>query len=271
MSLSSVGADFFVPWGAGSNAALVDARIGVALRERGAAGLVGLRSRADVLAAAHLLMPALRAHRDSDPDGLTVIRDTGQHAHRPGFAGLGHGALLAHTEGTQAPDPPRLILLACLHCGQAGGATVLVDDRAVLGELASLQPAAVTALMAPRAAYFGGAAGRLAPVLERLPTERWRIQLRQDGLAKFSPAVQPYLPALRAVIRRNTATLRLEPGQAVILDNHRVLHGRSSFTGDRLLLRALGEPCPALQLEAGFAPPPDLLSSAGSEAEAARL
>ncbi len=269
MSSSSVRADFFVPWGASSNVAPVDARIGAALRERGAAGLVGLRSRADVLAAAHQLMPALRTHRDSDPDGLTVIRDTGQHAHRPGFAGLGRGALLAHTEGTQAPEPPRLILLACLQCGQAGGATALVDGRALLSELASLQPAAVTALMAPRAAYFGGAAGRLAPVLERLPTGRWRIQLRQDGLAKFSPAVQPYLPALRSVIRRNTVTVQLEPGQAVILDNHRVLHGRSSFTGDRSLLRALGGPSPDLQLEAGFAPPSDLPPSAQSEAEAA--
>ncbi|MBB4928883.1 hypothetical protein FHR34_007980 [Kitasatospora kifunensis] len=31
---------------------------------------------------------SITAHRDSDPDGLTVIRDTGRHADRPGFAGV---------------------------------------------------------------------------------------------------------------------------------------------------------------------------------------
>ncbi|MFE4977674.1 TauD/TfdA family dioxygenase [Kitasatospora sp. NPDC056651] len=40
--------------------------------------------------------------------------------------------------------------------------------------------------------------------------------------------------------------LRLAPGHGVVLDNHRLLHGRTGFSGERLTLRALGDPHPAL-------------------------
>ncbi|MBV6699399.1 TauD/TfdA family dioxygenase [Kitasatospora aureofaciens] len=232
-------------------------RVGASLRERGVAGLTGLASRDEVLAAVQLLMGPLRSHRDSGPDGLTVLRDLGQaFSRRSGFAGLGRAALAPHTEGTQAENPPRLILLACQRGAKAGGQTVLVDGRAVLGELTCLRPGAVEALSAPRAAFFGGADGRFTPVLGQGTDGRWQVRLRQDDLARFSPDVQPHLPALREALRRHTRTILLRPGQAVLIDNHRVLHGRTAFTGERLFLRALGDPHPRLRLAPGFAPLP---------------
>ncbi|MFE7190393.1 TauD/TfdA family dioxygenase [Kitasatospora sp. NPDC057541] len=230
-------------------------RAGAMLREYGLLRLARLGGRDDVLLAAGWLMSSLWQHRDADPDGLTVIRDTGRHAGRAGFAGLGRGALAVHTECAQHPEPPRLLLLACARAGDAGGENLLVDARTVLAELASHSPAAIEALSAERAAYFGGSGGRFAPVLQQLPAGRWQLRLRQDGLARFSPDAEAHLPALRRAIDRSTHRLRLSPGQGVVLDNHRLLHGRTAFSGERLLLRALGEPHPALGLGPGFLQP----------------
>jgi hypothetical protein len=35
----------------------------------------------------------------------------------------------------------------------------------------------------------------------------------------------------------NTVQMQLEPGQILLIDNHRYLHGRSKFQGQRLLYR----------------------------------
>ncbi|MET8540234.1 TauD/TfdA family dioxygenase [Kitasatospora sp. NPDC004799] len=228
---------------------------GAVLREHGMLRLARLGGRDDVLLAASRLMSSLWKHRDADPDSLTVIRDTGRHDGRPGFAGLGREALALHTECAQHPIPPRLLLLACARAGNTGGESLLVDGQAVLADLAVHHPAAIEALSAERAAYFGGSSGLFAPVFRQLPGERWQLRLRQDDLARFSPDAEVHLPALRQAIDRNTRQVRLAPGQGVVLDNHRFLHGRTAFSGERLILRALGEPHPALGLGPAFPAP----------------
>ncbi|MER7771299.1 TauD/TfdA family dioxygenase [Kitasatospora sp. NPDC096140] len=222
------------------------------LREHGMLRLARLGGRDDVLRTAGRLMSSLWQHRDADPDGLTVIRDTGRHDGRTGFAGLGREALALHTECAQHPAPPRLLLLACARAGEAGGESLLVDGRAVLAELAAHRPTVIEAFAADRAAFFGGSSGHFTPVLQQLPGDRWRLRLRQDDFARFSPEADAHLPALRQALDRNTQRLRLAPGQGVVLDNHRVLHGRTAFSGERLILRALGEPHSALGLDPGF-------------------
>ncbi len=102
-------------------------------------------------------------------------------------------------------------------------------------------------------------------MFQRRTDGRWKLRLRQDALARFSPDVQPHLPFLREALHRHTRTVRLCPGQALLVDNHRILHGRHAFTGKRLFLRALGEPHPRLHLNAGFAPPPAHPSGRGKE------
>ncbi|GAA2496117.1 hypothetical protein GCM10023100_47010 [Actinocorallia cavernae] len=245
-------------------------RAAAVLRERGSVRLGRLGGRGDVLGTAGRLMSPLWQHRDADPDGLTVIRDTGRHEGRPGFAGLGRGDLAPHTECAQLLHPPRLLLLACARTADAGGESLLVDGRAVLAELADSHPAALEALSAPRAAYFGGADGHFAPVLESLPHGRWRLRLRQDSLARFSQEADAHLPALRRAVERNTTRLLLADGQGLVLDNHRVLHGRTSFVGERLLLRALGQPDPRLALEPGFPAPWSRPSPADAEVAVGR-
>lgn len=217
-----------------------DGLIAERMRETGLVTVDGLVTREAVLAFARRIMD-ITAHRDSDPDGLTVIRDTGRHAHRPGFAGLGSGELTPHTDGSGLPRPPRLLLLVCAQQAKAGGTPLVADGLAAHQELMARRPDAVAALSEPRTAYFGGADGHLAQVFTAVGDRRVAIRLRWDGLVRWSPLVHPYLPFLRAAIVRHLQPLPLQAGAGYLLDNQRWLHARTAFTGPRRYYRCLGE------------------------------
>ncbi|MEU3096460.1 TauD/TfdA family dioxygenase [Streptomyces sp. NPDC006967] len=112
------------------------------LRARGVATVEGLDTRAKVLAFAQQVM-TLVPHPDSDPDALTTIRDRGAASRRPGLAGLGTGELLAHTERSSLPRPPRLMLLVCQQPAATGGDVLLTDGRALHALLMERAPRAL--------------------------------------------------------------------------------------------------------------------------------
>ncbi|ANP48343.1 hypothetical protein J2Z21_009820 [Streptomyces griseochromogenes] len=227
--------------------------IAAQLRDTGLVTLNGLTTRQAVLVSASQPME-ITPHPHGAPDGLTLIHDTGGHAHCTGFAGLGNGELLAHTERSGTPKPPRLILLVCLQPASTGGETILTDGLDIHARLASQNRAAAIAFSQPRTAYFGTGTGHASQVFTVEADGRISIRLRQDGLARWSPFVQPYLPALRTAIAASQHRLTLQVGQGYLLDNHRWLHARTRFTGDRRLLRALG--APHVVLPNGFTPCP---------------
>jgi len=228
-------------------------RLAVRLRAHGLVTLSDLEERPDVLAVARRVM-MISAHRDSDADGITAVRDLGPSRWTAGSLGLGTGALLPHTDSAQQlPAPPRLLLLACAAPAPVGGTSLLVDGQAVYSTLAAECPDAVEAFRAKRAALFGTGNGRFCPVFDHNDTGRAALALRQDALARFSPAAEAFLPALREAIRRHLVSLDLRVGQAYLLDNHRWLHAREDYQGPRLMLRALGEAVPGLGLQHGFA------------------
>ncbi|WP_328470605.1 TauD/TfdA family dioxygenase [Streptomyces sp. NBC_00448] len=219
------------------------------LRDVGLVTLDGLQSRAAVVALASALM-RIAPHRDSEPDGLTVVQDTGRHTARSGFAGLTNVELAAHTERSGAPAPPRLMLLACGRPAASGGECVLIDGHDVYTDLARHHPDAAEALSDERAGLFGGQNGTFSPVFRHHPSDRISIRLRLDDLALWNPLARRFIPALTAAISRHRQAIRLDTGDAYLLDNHRWLHARTAFTGPRLLYRALGTPF--LAMSEGF-------------------
>ncbi|MGW0708158.1 TauD/TfdA family dioxygenase [Streptomyces sp. NPDC002643] len=227
--------------------------IAAQLRETGLVTLDGLTTRPEILAFASRLM-ALTPHPHGAPDGLTLIHDTGSQARGVGFAGFGNGELQAHTERSGIPTPPRLILLVCLQPASAGGETLLADGRDVHARLVDENREAAVALCQPRTAYFGAGSGHATQVFTVQADGRLSIRLRQDCLARWSPIVRPYLPDLRSAIATSQHRLLLHAGQGCLLDNHRWLHARTRFTGNRQLLRSLGDP--HFALPSGFAPHP---------------
>ncbi|MEU8804764.1 TauD/TfdA family dioxygenase [Spirillospora sp. NPDC048819] len=221
------------------------------LRDVGLVVLEGMASRGEVLALASRVMD-ITAHRDSDPDGLTTIRDTGRHLDRPGFAGFTDKELAPHTERSGIATPPRLMLLVCGRPAGQGGECLLTDARAVHAELVENRREAALALSEPRTTFFGAGDGHAAQVFTAHPAGRVSVRLRLDGLARWSPMVQPHLRDLWEATLQHQLSLRLAAGQGYLLDNTRWLHARQAFTGDRLCWRALGEP--KFELPVGFAP-----------------
>ncbi|MFI5980528.1 TauD/TfdA family dioxygenase [Streptomyces sp. NPDC051555] len=211
------------------------------LQSQGLATIEGLTTRTAVLAFAQRVM-RLAAHRDSDSDELTTIRDIGHRSLQPGLGGLGNGELLTHTERSSEPSPPRLMLLVCHRPATTGGDVILTDGQAIHGYLAKHFPAALEAFALPNTAFYGDGGGHPSQVFTRHPGQRASIRLRQDSLAAFSPLVRGYLPQLRQAIDAVQVRLTLEAGQGYLIDNSRWLHARAAFTGNRVCLRALGTP-----------------------------
>jgi Taurine catabolism dioxygenase TauD, TfdA family len=227
-------------------------RVIAMLREHGLVTFTGITDRTTLANAACALM-SIRPHRDAGPDGVTVITDT--RTRDPGYAAFTDAELIPHTDGTSLPDPPGLLLLACQQPASQGGTTLLADAARITATLAGQHPAALQALSAPRAAYFGAAGGYLGPVCEPAGPGRARIRLRLDDLAMFSADATPVIPLLRAAITQHLHTVQLRAGQGLLVSNTRWLHGRDRYTGPRVMLRILGDPLSGTGIQPGFSVP----------------
>ena len=75
------------------------------------------------------------------------------------------------------------------------------------------------------------------------------LRFRFDDGIQLSASLVDAFPTLRALIYEFARPISLEPGQCYIIDNHRFLHGRTSFTGERELLRTLVYPQATAQVK----------------------
>lgn len=218
------------------------ARSGVAL-------LIGVSAPSQLLSLADALGTVV-PHRDSGPDGVTVIQDRGARA--SGLAGFSRCGLALQTDRSGVEFPPGLVLTACGNEPSAGGESLLADGLAIYDDLAESNPDALEALCSPRSALFGGADGHLTSVFT-MHRGTVSIRLRTDDLARFAPTVTPHLSTLRAAIERHAVALPLRTGEGYVINNHRWLHGRNSFRGNRIFYRVTANPHPGA-VPAGFHP-----------------
>ncbi|MFD0364986.1 TauD/TfdA family dioxygenase [Nocardia sp. GCM10030253] len=195
------------------------------------------------------------AHRDSDDDGVTTLQDRGGLAKKIGYEGFSTGALPPHTDRSGVTEPPALLLVVCGRKSSSGGECVAIDGCGVYADLAMNDPEAAHALAMPRTALFGGAAGYPGSIFEHAQGGRIRVRYRNNGLVKYSPEITRFLPVLTVAIKRHIMRFALEPGQGYVLHNHRWLHGRTAFTGNRVMYRLSLDPHPEFAIPSGFARP----------------
>jgi alpha-ketoglutarate-dependent taurine dioxygenase len=235
------------------NAADPDAahRITTSLERQGVAMFTGVRDRAGLLRLGHALMQ-IRTHRDSDPDGITAIEQRITRNAAGSLAGFTDRELMPHTDGSAVAEPPRLLMLACMRAPHTGGRIVLADGRSIYHDIAESDPAMLDALRTPRSVFFGGASGHLGSVFTETPDHTVTVRLRFDELINYSPTVAGYQNTLRDIVRRNEIIVDLAPCDGYVLLNDWWLHGRTQFTGDRLMLRLIGDPSPDTYRPPGF-------------------
>ena len=159
--------------------------------------------------------------------------------------------LAAHTDNPYRDPVPTMQLLHCLESTASGGENMLVDGWRVAEEARALQPAGFD-LLARRGVTF-----EYRDADAELSHHAPLIELDTDGMVRgirFNPRSmqQPSMPADELAIwydayllfarlladPRFQIRLRLDPGDLFIVDNRRVLHGRTAFaatSGSRLL------------------------------------
>ncbi|KAF5341883.1 hypothetical protein D9611_001861 [Ephemerocybe angulata] len=166
-------------------------------------------------------------------------------------------ALGAHTDNTYFTDPCGLQLFHLLsHTEGTGGSTLLVDGFYVASLLKELNPTAYNLLSTvPVPAHAAGEPTALYrpspesgyPVLGQhngtLGQVRWNNDDRSVMNHLEPSAVEGWYEAIRLwnkTLSRPDSEywVQLQPGTAVVVDNHRVLHGRSAFTGKRRMCGA---------------------------------
>jgi gamma-butyrobetaine dioxygenase len=147
-----------------------------------------------------------------------------------------------HTDLPSRASPPTVQLLLCLDNDVEGGDLILVDGWTVAAELRATEPLFYQ-LLSEVSVEFRFAAGKAdyrfrGPILAHDAAG----DLRQIRLNSFlqSPfdlpgdLIDPFYRAYRALLaltrdRRFQVRVRLQSGDLMSFDNHRVLHGRTPF------------------------------------------
>jgi trimethyllysine dioxygenase len=159
--------------------------------------------------------------------------------------------LRPHTDGTYSHDAPGLQMLHCLHFDGEGGASTMVDGFRIADELRREAPHhhALLSKVAIPGQYIGDGSHLMSarPVLRHDHTGALvQVSFNNADRAPFllppDEMVELY-DALRAFdLLANDERLQwrhvLAPGEALLFDNWRVLHGRTSYTGSRRLCGA---------------------------------
>ena len=160
------------------------------------------------------------------------------------FTGLG---LQAHTDNPYRDPVPTIQVLHCLESSAAGGENMVVDGFAAALRLRAENPKGFD-LLANHCARFeyAGEAGLCLtsrrPMIELAPDgELTGIRFNNRSCAAITDVPFDKMEAYYAAYRRlgeiidDTAmevSFRLEPGEAFVVDNTRVLHARKGYCGE---------------------------------------
>jgi len=165
----------------------------------------------------------------------------------------------AHTDTTYYTDPCGLQLFHLLsHTDGSGGTSLLVDGFYVASIIKELHPEAYSLLSrVPIPAHSAGEPSALYrpsppsgyPVLghDSITGDLTQIRWNNDDRSVMNHLephlVEEWYDAIRIWDQclkspDSEYWVQLQPGTAVVIDNHRVLHGRSSFDGKRRMCGA---------------------------------
>jgi gamma-butyrobetaine dioxygenase len=154
-------------------------------------------------------------------------------------------ALSLHTDNAYRVPTPTVQLLHCLVSDVAGGETALADGFRAIEALSESAPEHLSTLARTpiRFAYRDAAAELEAdvPVIELDPNGSPRaihVNNRSKGVPVGDPSrvadwYDAYFELLRLIEAPEAqVAFRLEPGDVVVFDNLRILHGRTGFSGE---------------------------------------
>ncbi len=153
--------------------------------------------------------------------------------------GIDHTTPLpAHTDGFGYGDfYPDYFLLTCVQSCAAGGESFLVDGYAILRSLAANPATAWAVDELDKIAVDHTETGMqpaVGPILQFTPKGRRMVRktMQQTVLAQAAARAQQMVDIWRDTVEAAAADaprFKLQPGQAVVVDNYRMLHGRDAY------------------------------------------
>ncbi|SEN89612.1 TauD/TfdA family dioxygenase [Actinacidiphila rubida] len=211
-------------------------------KELASSGLVlftGLGGRFTELLALYRSFTTPAPHRDSDARGVTRIAAV--RADDGAYRGFSRMALPLHTDSASAPHPPDWILLFCESAGTGGGDFLLADGVAAALQLRDVRPDMFGRLLTAPVMVTGSATPR-TPLYRRADhTIGVRYRTRDPARTPERTGTDAeHLVAYNSALRSIRSRIPCEGGSGYILDNSRWLHGRTRYSGDRVVLRVLG-------------------------------
>lgn len=156
-------------------------------------------------------------------------------------------ALQAHTDNPYRDPAPTLQLLACLENSAAGGESIVVDGFHAAQRLRMQQPQAYALLSGHCARFEYRGTGNVSlsakkPMIEHGPDgELIAVRFNNRSAAPFTDIPYAEMPAYYEAYRAfseiiespgSKVSFRLAPGSMFIVDNTRVMHARSAFSGE---------------------------------------
>jgi hypothetical protein len=213
------------------------------LDRTGIVRLTEIRSLDDALFVADSLGAVFR-HPDADSQGLTkIIYDPAREAKNNGRA-FSNRALFPHTDRSSVPDPPKYLLMAKVKgTASCGGEMTLVDGQELFLYLKQHHSVLLEKLKSPFCAVMPTDKGETAafPVFSVNKAGDFKLRFRGDGDMFFDGLTIAELRTLSRIINDLTLVLPIGVGEAVLLNNHARLHGRTPVRGHRELWRLLIE------------------------------
>ncbi|KAI9373265.1 HAD-like domain-containing protein [Aspergillus egyptiacus] len=154
---------------------------------------------------------------------------------------LTRGVLLElyfHTDRSGWDNPPRVLVSTMTSTSATGGESLLADTVRVVEDVKKYGHCMYELITNAKHSRFRSDEGVFVhrPIFDE-KTGLFRFRFDED--IKLSPVMMQRFSVFLKLIYRNAFAISLKEGQGYLVDNHRFLHGRTSFTGKRELLRAL--------------------------------
>ena len=138
----------------------------------------------------------------------------------------GMGAFPVHTEAAYLRKPPRFLMLYCVEPGSGGRTTVLLDAATLFSRLPDARRPGTWVVKAGRRPF-------LCDVLWRQAPNGFGIRYDRECLFPRGPAALAEEQSIREFIALSMPTpIEWASGQLLVIDNHRMLHGRGGSNND---------------------------------------
>lgn len=154
------------------------------------------------------------------------------------FNSLTSAELTFHNDAYDYANVPRFLALYCVQPSATGGATHVSDASVALATLPEetgrfLREAEFDFFTEPARFHGYPPQGVRAPVLGQ-----HTVRFSAGYLRRAAPEVaQPHIERFSEALQEHRETYALKAGELLLVNNRRMLHARSAFTGHRLLYR----------------------------------